>query len=114
MHSRNAHDPWFDAADIPVVAAYYCREDQVRDPLVSPVYAEVTGLPPMHIQVGDDEILLSDATRLAEKIRAAGGEVDIEVFPDMWHVFQAFLLIVPESREAVSRLGGAIRRAVES
>jgi len=111
MHSRNDHDPWFDAGDIPIVAAYYCRDDQVTDPLVSPVYADMTGLPPIHIQVGDDEILLSDATRLADKVRAAGGEVDIEVFPDMWHVFQAFLLIVPESRAAVAKMGAAIQKA---
>ncbi len=110
MQSREAHDPWFNAADIPIVARYYCREDEVTDPLVSPVYADVSGLPPVHIQVGNDEILLSDATRLADKLRDAGGEVDIEVFEEMWHVFQAFLLVVPESREAIDRLGAAIRR----
>lgn len=110
MQSRAEHDPWFNAADIPIVARYYCGEANVRNPLVSPVYADVAGLPPMHIQVGSDEILLSDATRLADKLRAAGSDVDIEVFDEMWHVFQAFLLVVPESREAIDRMGAAIRR----
>ena len=65
MQTREDHDPWFSPTDIPIVARYYCREDQIRDPLVSPVYADMRGIPPTHIQVGDDEILLSDATRLA-------------------------------------------------
>ncbi|MEO1201950.1 MAG: alpha/beta hydrolase [Pseudomonadota bacterium] len=113
MQSRADHDPWFNAADIPIVARYYCGDEDVTDPLVSPVYADVAGLPPVHIQVGNDEILLSDATRLADKLKDAGGEVDIEVFDEMWHVFQAFLLVVPESREAIDRLGRAIRRRME-
>jgi acetyl esterase/lipase len=110
MQSRADHDPWFNAADIPIVARYYCGDADVTDPLVSPVYADVTGLPPVHIQVGDDEILLSDATRLADNLRATGGDVEIEVFHEMWHVFQAFLLVVPESREAIERMGRSIRR----
>ena len=113
MQSREDHDPWFSAEDIPVVAAYYCEPEQVTNPLVSPVYADVEGLPPMVIQVGDDEILLSDATRLADKLTAAGIDAEIDVFHEMWHVFQAFLLIVPESRDAVARMGEAIRKVAE-
>ena len=110
--TRDGADPWFNAADIPVVARYYCEADQVRDPLVSPVYAEMSGMPPIHIQVGDDEILLSDATRLVDNVRAAGGVADIDVWNEMWHVFQAFLLVMPESREAIDRLGAYIRSVV--
>ena len=72
----------------------------------------MTGMPPMHVQVGDDEILLSDATRLAEKIKSTGGTIEIDVWPDMWHVFQAFLLVVPESRDAIDKLGAYIRKTV--
>ena len=107
--SRDAADPWFAASDIPVVARYYCEPDQVRLPLVSPVYANMSGMPPIHIQVGDDEILLSDATRLAENVSKAGGSVEIDVWHEMWHVFQAFLLVMPESREAIDRLGTYIK-----
>ncbi|MDJ0941806.1 MAG: alpha/beta hydrolase [Woeseiaceae bacterium] len=109
MQTRNEHDPWFEATDIPIVARYYCGEDEVTNPLVSPVYADMSGMPPVYIQVGNDEILLSDATRLADNIRAAGGEVDIEVWQEMWHVFQAFLLVMPESREAVAKMGAQMR-----
>lgn len=112
MESRRDRDPWFSAADIAVVAGHYCRRDQVHDPLVSPVYADVRGLPPTYIQVGDDEILLSDATRLADKLRDAGVPVDVDVYEEMWHVFQAFLLVMPEARDAVGTLARSIRRRV--
>lgn len=109
MQTRDGQDPWFRPRDIAVIAGHYCREEQVREPMVSPVFADVHDFPPTFIQVGDDEILLSDATRLADKLRNAGRHVRIEVFPGMWHVFQAFLLIVPEARDAVRSLAGHMR-----
>ncbi len=112
MQTRRDRDPWFSPEDLPHVARFYCRDDERRQPLVSPVYAEPHDLCPVHIQVGDHEILLSDSERLAANIRAAGGEVDLEVWPDMWHVFQAFVLVMPESRLAVGKLGDRIRAAL--
>ena len=87
-------------------------ESKWRDPLVSPVFANVSGLPPMMIQVGDDEILLSDSTRLAEKLEAAGIDVELEVWPDMWHVFPMFVGKMPESHRAVEKIGAYINKAV--
>ncbi len=96
-----------------VVARYYCPdESKWRDPLVSPVFANVSGLPPMLIHVGDDEILLSDSTRFAEKLEAAGVDVEIEIWPEMWHVFQLFVGKMPESRRAVAKIGAYIDRAL--
>lgn len=112
MQSRNGQDPWFRPGDVAVVACHYCRADQVREPLVSPVFADVRGLPPVYIQVGDDEILLSDATRLADKLDACGTPVDLEVFPGMWHVFQAFLLVMPEARAAIQDIAVKLRQAL--
>jgi len=66
----------------------------------------------LYIQVGNDEILLSDSTRLADNIRASGGKVDIEIWEDMWHVFQAFVGKMPESRRAIGNMGSYIRNAV--
>jgi acetyl esterase/lipase len=73
------------------------------------VFADVKGLPPIYIQVGDDEILLSDSTRIAEKIEQAGGDVTIEIWPEMWHVFQVFVHQMPESREAIRKIAPFIR-----
>jgi acetyl esterase/lipase len=112
MTTRAKRDPWFQPDDMPIVAAYYCPEAELRNPLASPVYADLSGLPPLYIQVGADEILLSDSTRAAEKVREAGGEVDIEIWPGMWHVFQAFLRQVPESRKAVKKIGAYVRQAL--
>jgi len=113
MTTRAKKDPWFQPEDMPIVAAYYCREDQLRNPLVSPVFADLSGLPPLYIQVGEDEILLSDSTRAADKVKAAGGEVEIEIWPGMWHVFQAFLVQVPESKKAVKKIGAYVRKALK-
>jgi acetyl esterase/lipase len=110
--TRADRDPWFDIADLQVVTRYYCPdESQWRDPLVSPVFANVAGLPPMLIQVGDDEILLSDSTRLAQKLEAEGIEVQLEIWPHMWHVFQMFIRKMPESRAAVVKIAEYVRRS---
>jgi hypothetical protein len=62
-------------------------------------------LPPVYIQVGDHEVLLDDSTRVADRIRAAGGAVDLEVFPEMQHVFQVCAGTVPEADDAIARIG---------
>ncbi len=113
MISNASRDPWFRPDDMPIVADYYCRPEQRRHPLVSPVYADFEGLPPLYIQVGSDEILLSDATRAAERARAAGGKAEIEIWDNMWHVFQAFARHVPESRAAVNKMGAYIRQVFD-
>lgn len=74
-----------------------------RDPRVSPLYADLSGLPPLLIHVSGDEVLLDDSVRLAERARAAGVDVTLKVFPGLWHVFhmQANL---PEARGAVNEI----------
>lgn len=112
MQTRAAHDPWFRPEFLPPVRRHYCAESRIRDPLVSPVYARLDSLPPIYIQVGEDEILLSDSTRAAAAIVAAGGIAELEVWPRMWHVFQMFVREVPEARRAVAGLGQRIRLAL--
>lgn len=107
--TRAERDPWFHAEDMQAVVRYYCGAAEVRNPLVSPVFANVAGLPPVYIQVGDDEILLSDSTRFADKLQAAGNKVNIEVWPEMWHVFQLFVGRMPEARQAVNKIGDYLR-----
>ena len=110
MASRAEADPWFRPENVPIVADYYCEKDEVRDPLVSPLFADLSGLPPLYIQVGDREILLSDSERLANMQRAAGGEAVLEVWPGMWHVFQVCTRKMPESMRAIRKIGEYIRR----
>lgn len=111
MKTRAGRDPWFEPENISVVVGHYCPKEDPRNPLVSPVFANVAGLPPMLIHVGDDEILLSDSTRFADKLRQAGIEVELEVFPELWHVFQLFIGAMPESKVAVQKIGAYINGA---
>jgi acetyl esterase/lipase len=69
-----------------IYAWRYAGEHDLRSPLISPLYADLSGLPPLLIQVGSDEILLDDATRLAARAREVGVEVTLRVWPEMFHV----------------------------
>ncbi len=112
MQTRADQDPWFEQSDIEVVSGLYCNDaSEVRNPLVSPVFAHVHGLPPVYIQVGDDEILLSDSTRFAAKLEEVGIDVELEIWPEMWHVFQLFIGKMPEARAAINKIGEYLRRA---
>ena len=112
MTTRVGQDPWFSPEDLPHVTRHYCKDDELGNPLVSPVFADASGLPPTLIQVGNDELLLSDSERFAANIRTGGGQVEIDVWPGMWHVWQMFIGLMPESRQAVDKLGEFIRKAV--
>jgi acetyl esterase/lipase len=75
-----------------------------RDPYASPLYGELTGLPPTLILVGGDDVLRDDAVRMADKMRAAGCNVEIEVWPHMWHVWHMLMRVMPESKAAIVRI----------
>src|SRR5262249_31833033 len=75
-----------------------------HDPLAAPLHADLTGLPPMYIQVGDEETLLDDARRIADNARAAGLDIRLDIFPEMPHVFQMAAGNVPEADDAVARI----------
>lgn len=109
MKTRAERDPWFHAKDVAVIADHYCEPHQRQFPLVSPVFANIEDLPPMLIQVGDDEILLSDSERLADECVAAGIDVELEVWPEMWHVFQMFVGKMPEAQQAIDKIGRYIQ-----
>ncbi|MGB5347084.1 MAG: alpha/beta hydrolase [Woeseia sp.] len=109
LQTRADLEPLFDAGEMPEAANFYCKPEQRDDPRVSPVFADVSGLPRTCIQVGDHEILLSDSTRIAEKFSAAGVPVSLHIWPDMWHVFQFFVGQMPEATQAIRELGDFIR-----
>jgi acetyl esterase/lipase len=86
------------------VATYLAGADP-RHPYASPLYAELHGLPPILIHVGDAEVILDDSTRFAAKARAAGVDVTLEVWDQMPHVWHAFAGLLPESDQAIERIG---------
>jgi epsilon-lactone hydrolase len=83
--------------------------DDLRNPFAAPLHGDLAGLPPLLLQVGTREILLSDSTRLAEKARAAGVDVTLEIEDGLIHVWQMFP-DVPEAQRAVERIGRFIDR----
>ncbi len=81
-----------------------------HEPLVSPHFAELKGLPPLLIQVGSHEVLLSDSRRLAEKARSVGVDVTLDEWEEMQHVWQFAASFIPESRKAIARIGEFIQQ----
>jgi len=88
-----------------VLAQAYLAGKDPRTPLAAPLYADLKGLPPLLIQVGDHETLLDDSNRIAVRARAAGVKVTLEVWPEMIHVCQLFASFLPEAQEAIEVIG---------
>ena len=78
-------------------------------PYASPIFHNLSGLPPTYIQVGEEEMLLDDSKRYYEKAKADGSDVRMEVFPKKFHVFNAFWRILPKAREANKKLGSFLK-----
>ncbi len=112
ISERAGADPMIDMRVLARMAEAYAGEAGTRDPSVSPLYADLSGLPSMLIQVGTAEVLYDDSTRLAELARAAGVEVSFEPWEDMIHVFQAFGGLLPEAGEAIGRIGEFLKDKV--
>lgn len=102
--SRAARDPLLTQDVLRDMAREYLAGGDARSPLASPLFADLSGLAPMLIQVGDDEVLLDDAVRLADAVRAAGGTADLEVWPGMIHVWQMFAGALPEADQAIDAI----------
>lgn len=98
-HASNRSHPNPSQEDLSRAANWYAPPDQHRDPLVSPVFANLAGLPPMLVQAGGREVLLDDAVKLVERAQAAGVAARLSVGPELWHVYQHY--DCPEARDAI-------------
>jgi epsilon-lactone hydrolase len=109
--SRAKADPIHQRQMILALANNYLGEQgDPYLPLASPLYADLKGLPPLLIQVGDRETVLDDSTRFAEKARAAGVDVELQVWDGMIHVFQMFGRELPEASQATSAIAKFLNR----
>ena len=104
----------FSGADIAPSARYYLGDRDPRDPLASPLYADLTGLPPLLIHVGADEVLLDDSTRLAERARAAGVPIALKIWPVVPHAWQLAPHLIPEARQSLRESGEFLRSHTDS
>jgi epsilon-lactone hydrolase len=108
--SRAAADPIHQRSMIVALAKNYLGERcDVSNPRASPLYADLSGLPPLLIQAGDRETVRDDATMLAAKAKAAGVDAELQVFDGMIHVFQMFPEI-PQAGEAIASVATFLRR----
>jgi len=111
LAAKEAVDPLIHEGYLRELAEAYVPKSMDRtDPRVSPLYSNLAGLPPMLIQVGSDETLLADATRLAAAAGAAAVAVTLEIWPHMIHAWPVWNARLAPGREALARAGAFIRQ----
>jgi monoterpene epsilon-lactone hydrolase len=108
------HCAMFNGPDIGPSARYYLGDTDPRHPLASPLYADLAGLPPLLIHVGEDEVLRDDSIRLAERARAAGVRVDLKVWPVVPHAWQLAPHKIPEARTSLRESAAFLHELVAS
>jgi len=102
-------EPFFYKEVVGALAAMYLGAADPKDPLASPLYADLSGLPPAYLQVGGDETLLGESLQFDENARKAGVDVQVEVFPGQLHTFQMAAGYSPESDDAIRKLAEWVR-----
>jgi acetyl esterase/lipase len=96
-----------------VYGKLYAGNSDIRHPLISPIYGDLTGLPPMLIQVGAEELIYDDSARLYAKAKAAGVDATLESWKGMVHVWHVYDFLVPEGGKAIKRLGKYLRSQLD-
>lgn len=110
LHKPPAGDPLLNLKWIEQAGSLFCPPHvDRRDPFLSPVYADLGGLPPLLIQVAEDEVLLNDSLRLAASATAAGVEVHLQRYPGYWHVFQAHAGLLDVADLALGRVASFVQ-----
>jgi monoterpene epsilon-lactone hydrolase len=109
FETKRDTEAFFYKEVVGALAAMFLGGADPKDPLASPLYADLSGLPPIYIQVGGDETLLGESIQFDENARKAGVDVRIEVFPDQLHTFQMAAGYSPESDDAIRKLAAWVR-----
>lgn len=104
MDTKAGIDPFFTRESLGHTGAMYLAGQDPEHPMLSPaIRADLSGFPPMLLQVGTNEVLLDDSTRMAARARAAGVDVVLDITADVPHVFQSFAGVLDEADEALDR-----------
>lgn len=110
IDSKSGVDPFLSPELGELIINAYVKDNDPKDPLISPLYGDLNGLPPMYIQVGTSEILLDDSKRIAERLQSAGVDVELDIWEDMIHVFAAFAAWAPEAKKGIEKIGQFIKK----
>jgi acetyl esterase/lipase len=105
---RNRRFDWITREVSLQMAHYYLPAGNLTEPLASPLYGDLHGLPPLYIQAGEAEVLHDQIHAFASRAREQGVDVLLEMFPGMVHEFQAFDRYTQQSRAALTRIGKVI------
>ncbi len=109
LEGKRAEDCSLTPEGLAACAAHYLGTHDPAHPLASPALADLSGLPPLLVQVGSIEILLDDALAIAARAGAGGTAVTLEVVPGVPHVFHAFHFMLPQGRAALDRAGAFMK-----
>jgi acetyl esterase/lipase len=112
--TQNAAQDYLSEDVLRCFATAYAGAVEPRDPRVSPLYADLTALPPLLVQVGGAETLLSEGRELVRRARAAGVEATLEEWPGAIHAFQVLSPLAPGSRKAIAAAAAFARRFVSA
>ena len=105
IDSKDAEDPLIHRAYLQDLANAYRGAEDARNPQISPVHADLGGLPPVLVQVGSAETLLDDAVAIVERMGQADGRVTLEIWPRMIHAWHLWSPRVAEGRDALASAG---------
>lgn len=108
----NTKDPLLDYKILNASAKLYAGDEALDHPYISPLYGDLSDLPPIFIQAGTHDPLYDDATRLHQKIKEQGGEVSIEIYEGMPHVWHAYSLFIKDGRKALKSIAEFINKEV--
>jgi acetyl esterase/lipase len=112
MVTRAEEEPIFSREALQAFADLYLQGHAAVDPKASPLFAALTGLPPIRMDVGDDEVLLDDAIRYAQLAGDAGVDIELAVWEQMPHVFQSGLNGSVSAQQSLDAMGSFLRRAI--
>src|SRR6266566_8311787 len=103
--TRAEADPYFTKSQVAGLVASYLGETDPKNPLASPLYGDLSGLPPIRVHVGDDEVLLDDSRRYVERAIAAGVDAELDVWMGMPHGFVTGIREFDAARQALNAIG---------
>ncbi|MCB2356747.1 alpha/beta hydrolase [Clostridium estertheticum] len=103
-------DPYYNSKSYDrKTAKMYSYNEDLSNPLISPLYANLQNLPKILIHVGTNDVLFNDSTRIEESLKNAGVEVKLKIWHDMWHVWHVFGERLPEAKQAIDEIGVFIK-----
>lgn len=114
IEANAARDAVLPASRLGDLVAMVLDGADPADPRASPLFADFSGAPPVYFQASRCEILLDDTLRMAERLRSAGGRVEVDLWPDAPHVWQLFDGWIPEAREALTRTAAFVARCLRA